>query len=264
MSDHAGQVGAGGVVKRGRGRPRKVPIAIPPPVAAPEPPARRGRGRPRLDADTRAAALDDRLSLAMLEARTAGVLGSGASAPAIRFDVSPGSMPDLSTFDLGMMADAMTAMISAGSSEAYGRRRAWETLRQVYDKRKDAERLRHVDAAHALLIHDGHRLALNDMSERRYAGAVLAARLDQIYTRCMDPEVFSRAAGVALKATTLRAKLHGIDVDSMKIELKAEVTVEHHDPIRDAIVQRLMQAKEAAQRANAAAIDVQADDADGG
>jgi hypothetical protein len=49
----------------------------------------------------------------------------------------------------------------------------------------------------------------------------------------------------------------------MKIELKAEVTVEHHDPIRDAIVQRLMEAKEAAQRANAAAIDVQADDADG-
>ena len=263
MSEHAGQVGAGGVVKRGRGRPRKVPIAIPPPVAAPEPPARRGRGRPRLDADTRAAALDDRLSLAMLEARTAGVLGSGASAPAIRFDVSPGSMPDLSTFDLGMLADAMTAMISAGSSEAYGRRRAWETLRQVYDKRTDAERLRHVDAAHALLIHDGHRLALNDMAERRYAAATLAHRLDQIFARAMDPDVFSRAAGVALKAATLRAKLHGIDVDAMTVNIKADVQVEHSDPIRDAIVQRLMDAKAAALRARAAGtIDVEAD-ADG-
>ncbi len=263
MSEHTGQVGASGVVKRGRGRPRKVPLAIPPPVAAPEPPARRGRGRPRLDADTRAAALDDRLSLAMLEARTAGVLGSGASAPAIRFDVSPGSMPDLSTFDLGMLADAMTAMISAGSSEAYGRRRAWETLRQVYDKRTDAERLRHVDAAHALLIHDGHKLALNEMSERRYAAATLAHRLDQIFARAMDPDVFSRAAGVALKAATLRAKLHGIDVDSMTLDIKADVKVEHSDPIRDAIVQRLMDAKAAALRARAAGtIDVEAD-ADG-
>jgi hypothetical protein len=262
MSEHSGQVAVDGVVKRGRGRPRKVPLAIPPPVAAPdEPPAKRPRGRPRLDPmRVTAESLDERIALAMVDARAAGVLGSVPRSAGMRFEVAPDRMPDLSGFDLAMLADAMTAMISAGSSEAYGRRRAWEVLRQVYDKRPEAERLRHVDGAHALLVHDGHKLALDEMAERRYAGAVLAHRLDQIFTRAMEPDVFARAAGVALKAATLRAKMHGIDVDAMKIDVKAEVTVEHHDPIRDAIVQRLMAAKAAAAEARASAIDVEADD----
>lgn len=252
--------------KRPRGRPRKVPdaaLVAPGVPVGPPSDGRRPRGRPRNVEVRYADELDARLALAMRDATTAGVLGSTARDPGIRFDVHPDRMPDLSAYDLGMLADALSAMISTGSSEALGRRRAFDVLRKVYDKRPDEDVARHVAAAHALLIHDGHKLALNEMAERRYAAATLAHRLDQIFARAMDPDVFSRAAGVALKAATLRAKLHGIDVDAMTVNIKADVQVEHSDPIRDAIVQRLMDAKAAALRASAAGtIDVEAD-ADG-
>lgn len=229
------------------------------------PPAKRGRGRPRKEGVSIADALESRFALAVGDARTAGVLASVPRDPGVRFDVDPGKLPDLSGFDLGMLADAVTAMISAGTCEAYGRRRAFDALREVYGRdHDDAERARHVAGAHALLIHDGHKLALSDMADRRFAGAVLAHRLDQIFVRAMAPDVFSKAAGVALKAATLRAKLHGIDVDAMRIDIRADVQVEHSDPIRDAIVQRLIAAKEAAARARAQGDTIDAEIVDAG
>lgn len=252
--------------KRGRGRPRKVPAFLPPaPVAEarrPEPsppvPVKRGRGRPRKDSTAAVADVERRMSTAMADAESCGLLPMMRREPEARFEVRAGMSPDLSGYDLAMLADALSSMISTGSSEALGRQRAFDVLRTVYDRAPVDDVVRHVDAAHALLIHDGHRIALGDMADKRHAAATLAHRLDQIYARAMDPDVFSKAAGVALKAATLRAKLHGIDVEALRIDLRADVQVEHSDPVRDGIVQRLLAMKRA--QAERPALDVEADE----
>lgn len=198
--------------------------------------------------------MNSELVRAVDDAERSGLLPMMRREPAARFAVEPGTMPDLSGYDLPMLADAISAMLGAGTNEALGRKRAVETLRLAHDKRSEVERDAHVHVAHALVIHEGHRLALGGMADRRYAAGVLAARLDAVYDAAMRPDSFSRTAGVALKAATLRARLHGIDVDSMRIELKADVQVEHTDPARDAIVQRLL-AMKAASEANRLAME---------
>ena len=90
------------------------------------------------------------------------------------------------TANTPMVLPKVVSVIAAASTELAGgvteATEALDLLRTVLRaKFSDAQcgfKAIRTDAAHALLIHDGHRLALNDMAERRYAGAVLAARLD--------------------------------------------------------------------------------------